>query len=359
MAAVAYGERSLTPGIDAFNASVPVDYAKSAAFSPLSFEYDCCVFAEALDPIGRANVSEKLAVMTDFTGAYYPILDAFESMPPSDRLLFSSARTIGVSEISKVNADFKRRVFGTRMNASISLSWPTRGAENWIKAKLDGRMEDFAMPIGKIGHDKYSIVDAAVVMAELPPDAACVSVEEEFRVSPDETKKIPFLKFRSKVDFARTAEKVVLRVPLRGGAFLYLMTPGETKTLADVRKTVTGESILSCTLEPLDATAKGTGSAICELSIPAFDMLTSTEMEKGFEELHIQKGEITYLYPALTGRSAFQSVRFVLGKGDVPDDAVELPAATMKAAFNRPFMFFVYCPDTNTIPVIGQFAGEL
>ena len=52
------------------------------------------------------------------------------------------------------------------------------------------------------------------------------------------------------------------------------------------------------------------------------------------------------------------SVRFILDRGEVPDGVKALPAANMKAVFNRPFVFFVYYPDKNVIPVIGQFTGE-
>lgn len=357
-ACVAFGERSLKPGVDAFNASVPADYGKNVAFSPFSFELDCCMFAEALDPIGRANVSEKLAVMTDFSGAYYPILDMFDEAAASNTFLFASARTIGVSDIPKVNADFKRRVFDMRTNASISLLWPTKGAERWFCAKLDGWMEEFVMPFGKIGSEEYSLVDAAVVVASLGEDAACQTSRQNFRAADGTTEEFPFVTFRAKADFLRNGDKTMLRIPLRGGAFLYLMMPGENKTLADLRKSIVGESMLSTVLEPLDPNVKGTGSAVCEVSLPKLDFIATTDMEKGFEALGIQQNEITYLYPALSKRTAFQCARFILREGDVADGAATLPAATDKTTFNRPFVFFVYCPEKNVIPVIGQFTGK-
>ena len=358
VAAVSFGERSLKPGIDAFNASVPADSTETMMFSPFSFELDCCMFGEALDPVGRANVSERLSVMTDFNGAYHPILDDFDEMALSNRLFFTSARTIGLYEIGKVNADFKRRVFDMRFNASISLAWPPRGAERWFRAKMDGWMEDFVMPTGRLGLSGYSIVDAAVVLATLLEDADCTASEGNFRPAKGDAKKMPFLKFRAKVDFVRNAEKTMVRIPLRGGAFLYLAMPGEKTSLEALRRSITGDTIHNITLEPIDPGVKGIGTDVCEISVPKFDLITTTDMEKGFAALGIQEKDVTYLYPQLVRRSSFQSVRFILDKGEVPDGVKVLPAANMKAVFNRPFVFFVYYPDKNVIPVIGQFTGE-
>lgn len=359
MAAASFGERSLKAGIDAFNAAVPQDSTKTVAFSPLAFELDCCVFAEALDPIGRANVSEKLSVKTDFDGAYAPIFETFDNMPETNRVFFASARTIGVTDISKVNADFKRRVFDMSMSASISRLWPQKGAERWFKAKLEGWMEGFVMPLGKLGSHQYSVVDAAVIAAYLQDDAGCVPSETNFRLSNGELKKIPFITFQAKVDFRRNNESALMRVPLRGDAFLYLMIDdNEGNSLAPLRKTIAGDSIHALMLEPIDPNLKGSGSEVCEIALPQFDFISTIDTAKSFEVLGIQEKELTYLYPELSSRSAFQSVRFILDKGNVPEDVEPLSNATTKMTFNRPFLFFVHCPDSNTIPVIGQFTGE-
>lgn len=359
MAVAAFGERSLKPGIDAFNASVPTNSAETVAFSPFSFELDCCVFAEALDPIGRANVSEKLSVMSDFTTAYYPILDTFEEMATSNNLVFLSARTLGVNEISRVNAEFKRRLFELKMNSSISLPCPHKGAERWIKAKLDGRMEDFAMPLGKSNHYQYQLVDAAVVSVALLPDADCGTSEGNFRKDDGELVKIPFLTFRARVDYLKTAEKTIIRIPLRGGAFLYVMMPEGEASLTDIRNAITGSSIHPLTLEPFDPGLRGTGKGVCEISIPKMDFISTVDFEKGMEALGIPQQDILYLYPDLRLRSAHQAVRFILNEGNVPQDNKEVVGtATFKTSFNRPFLFFVYFPEVNVITVIGQFTGK-
>ena len=359
IAGASFGERSLKAGIDAFNAAVPQDSSNTLAFSPLAFELDCCVFAEALDPIGRANVSEKLSVKTDFDGAYAPIFESFGNMPETNRIFFTSARTIGVTDISKVNADFKRRVFEMSMNASISRIWPLKGAERWFQAKLDGWMEDFVMPLGKLGSHQYSVVDAAVISAYLPDDAGCVPSEANFRLNGGELKKIPFITFQAKVDFRRNKESTFIRVPLRGESYLYLMMPtDEGNSLAPLRKKIAGDSIHALMLEPIDPNIKESGSEVCEISLPKFDFISTTNIAKSFDVLGIQEKELLYLYPELISRSAFQSVRFILDKGNVPEDLEPLSNATTKMTFNRPFLFFVHCPDSNTIPVIGQFTGE-
>ena len=358
LAAAAFAERSLTPGIEAFNACVPAESENGVAFSPFAFELDCCMFAEALDPVGRANVSEKLAVMSDFAAAYDPVIDTLQAMPPTNRIFFSSARTIGVMDIPKVNAEFKRRLFQMRTNASISRLWPARGAERWFQAMLDGWMEDFVMPVGKIGNEEYTVVDATVVAAQTLDNADATTSDAKFKKSSGGDVKIPFLKFRAKADFVRDAEKVVVRIPLRGDAFLYVLMPRGKTTLADVRRSITGETIIMRTLEPLDATQKGYGSGVCEVSIPKLDTFTTTETENGFAALKIQAKEILYLYPALLHRTAYQVVRFILDAGEVPEKPDVLPAATEKLTFDRPFVFFVYHPGKNFIPVVGQFTGE-
>lgn len=359
MAVAAFGERSLKPGIDAFNASVPTNFEESVVFSPFSFELDCCVFAEALDPIGRANISEKLSVMSDFTTAYYPILDEFEKTAASNDFVFLSARTIGVNDIPRVNAEFKKRLFELRMNSSISLPWPHKGAERWLKAKLDGWMEDFVMPVGKRNYYQYQIVDAAVVSTALLPDSDCTTAEGNFRKADGEIVKIPFLNFRARVDYLRTPEKTLMRIPLRGGAFLYVMMPEGDATLADVRKSITGDSIHPLTLEPLDPIVRGTGKGVCEISLPKMDFIATADFENGLEALGIPEKDILYLYPGLLSRYAHQSVRFVFDEGKISQDDKEVVGvATLKAMFNRPFVFFVYFPERNVIPVIGQFTGK-
>lgn len=359
VAAAAFGERSLKAGIDAFNAAVLADTAGDVAFSPLSFDLDCCMLAEALDPIARANVSEKLSVMTDFAGAYNPVLDYFEDAVPSNKVEFLSARTIGVTELPKVNADFRTRVFGMRSNASVSLLWPTDGAKYWIRAKLDGRMEEFLMPDVKIGAETYSFVDAAFVGAKLPAGVSSVREEGNFRLQDGTLCKLPFCKFRVKVDFCRLADCAMMRIPLCDGAFLYVMVPHEGRSLADLRAKITGDAIRTLLLSPIDPDIKGSGSAVCDVSIPAIDIMAESDIEKGFGAIGIPESGIQYLYSTLARRQSFQTVRFLFD-GAAADGAAAKPApeAESKAVLNRPFVYFVHVPECNVIPVIGQFAGR-
>ena len=356
----AFGERSLAPGLEAFNACVAADAKDSFAFSPFSFELDCWMMGEALDPIGRANVSEKLAVMSDPTIAYGPILDAFEQAPATNRVFFLSARTIGVSDVSKVNADFRRRVFEMRGNASISQLWPTLGAERWLSAKLDGWMDDFTMPIVKVNSTDYTLVDAAAVAAYIPEGTGCFTKNSRFRKLDGSDAVIPFLNFRANADFIRRDDYISVRVGLRGDAFLYIMLPNGKKTLADVRKHIVPDRIKTLLLEVLDKDEKGNGSSMCELSIPQIDTTSKTLLEPAFSVLGIPEGDITYLYSQLKKRTSLQCTRFLLDQGEQPqaDEAANTKPLQSRAMFNRPFIYFIYLPEYNAIPVIGQFTGQ-
>ncbi len=356
-AVVANGGRSTGVGIDAFNLAVPPGVAQTKAFSPLSFELDACLMADALEPISRANVLEKLGVSTDFGSIYNPILDELGAAPSTNRLFFLSARTIGVYEPGRVNPEFKRRVFDMRMNASISLLWPTRGAERWLKACMDGLMEDFAMPLGKVGIGEYGFVDVAAVVAQLPPDAACVTVEGDFRSGSGDGAKTKFLKFRAKTDYFRSADHTTMRLPLRGGAFLYLVAPGEKGSFVNLRKALDGGALRTFMSEPVDPGEKGSGSTVCEISLPVLDLYSQTGLNHPFAMAGVPEGGVTYLYKDLNRRSSFQCLRFRLEPGDVPEGTEDAAAAKSKAVFNRPFVFFIHVPELDIVPAIGQFTG--
>lgn len=357
--AVAHGERRIDFGIDAFNASVPESSTASVAFSPFAFELDCSLMAEALDPIGRANVSEALSIMSDFSNVYDPIVDALAEAPETNRVHFLSARTIGVPDPDKVKTDFRRRAFEMRINASISLQWPTKGAERWIMAKLEGNMDDWQIPLGKVGPTEYTLVDATFVEASLPADSSAAAEEGSFARPDGTVAKLPFARCWVKADLVERDDYISLRMPLRGGAFLYVLSPAQGKTLADVRKHLTGKSIANILLEMLDATEKKAASGLCEVHIPRFDVSSRCELESAFAKAKVPEGGITYLYPELTRRTSFQCVRFKLGDDGIAPSGTppDTRATAHRAIFNRPFVYLVHMPEFNAIAAIGQFTG--
>ncbi len=355
-----HAERRLGFGIDAYNVSFPIQDPKNQLFSPLAFELDCCVMADALDPIGRANVAEALSLHSDFDNVYTPILDALEKAPETNQLYFSSARAIAVTEPEKVNVEYRKRLLDSRFNGAIGRLWPTSGIENWMKAKLDGKIDDWLIPLPKVGYAEYCVIDASVVEMHLPSDIVAVEETLSFKKIDGTSVKTPFVRFNINAQYARTPSYTSVRIPMKGGAFFYAFMPSPPHTVADVRRSITPETIAKIINEPLDPGVQDNGTAYCEIHLPRFALDGKCSLEKAFTISKVPVTDITYFYKQLKHRTSWQCTRFNfklphLAPATTPP---EPEAIRNRALFIRPFFFFIYVPEIDAIPVIGQYMGE-
>ncbi|MBR0197227.1 MAG: hypothetical protein IJQ34_03755 [Kiritimatiellae bacterium] len=357
----AFAERSSIFGVEAYNANFPArDIKTNTLFSPLALEHDCCTLAEAFDSIGRANVAEKLGVMTDFPSVYGPIIESFANADETNRVEFISARAICVKDSSKADKEYRRKIFELN-GSSVCSAWPTIGVERWFRAKMDGNMEDYLVPASKITSTGYTLLDVDYIGAEFPDDVKVEDLTADF--TKDEMKKtLPFLKISTSLVFRYDDGILSLKIPLKGGADLYIFTTTNEKPLSDVRKVVNGDNFKSIIYNHQPVEGRGAKESSFDLYLPKIDYTSSCDLDKALDFANVAESGFQSLDKALRKRVSRQTARLNISKSKFPKqpEAQELQVNSKRKrmVIDRPFLFFIHMNEFDLIPAIGEFLGE-
>lgn len=354
--------RSCAFGVDAFNASIPANAPENALFSPYSFELDCVALAEAFDSIGRANIAERMGVLTDFEGLFQPLIERYEGENATNGIHIVTARTLCLPNVELANIDYRQRIWDMS-RTSVCFRWPTLGAESWLKAKMDGEMEDFSMPsASKAESTHYSFVDLVAVRAAIPRLEDAVDGPATFRLAEGKAVTLPFVKLCREVAFRKTPLYQAIRLELENGALMYLAQPAKSKSLSDVRSAISGDNIADFFAAFDSITLADCGTAKANIFIPCFTATTKTDLAKAFIMAKVPQSGFVNIANTLVKRDAMQCVKFSLqlgeGGSNEGSDAAKPQAKLPVFAFNSPFFFIVRFPDTEVSPVIGQFTGK-
>lgn len=311
--------RSVGFGVDAFNRVVASSVTRESAFSPLSFEIDCVLLAEAVDPIRRAIFSSALGVMDDFASEYGVLARVPFESPGTNGLDVAWSHALLVDNPYRVDPAYRiamQSVYGVE----ISSIRRAAGVEAWIRTRFSGDFDDWTMPALPKG-GVYALEDIVSLTAHVSPSNGWK------RVCPTH---------------------VVYRQPLVGGTDFYALVPKPGRSVSSIRGRLTSVSlpeILSLSSALVDPPVP------LRLAMPAVDFVTTNELAGAFTYFRFPTGALKTFPPETKPALLRQTMRFRL---KVPPETDEAEAERLEG----PFLFFVHDPEAQTLPVVGIIPGK-
>ena len=302
-----FGARSLGFGVEAFNSAVPAEAKNSLVFSPLSFEFDSVIMADAYEPITKAHIAETLGVLSDLVVTYEPLMRYYNETAATNHITFLSARAFLVPDYDKVSAAYRQE---TQRNygAEVAIRFPPQGPQTWFRTKLDGMFEDFELPPNVAAMEVNSFYDVLYVSVEAEGEKVTGKVT-------------PYAKFDLE------------KIPLQGEAELYIARPKEGVSLAELRNEISEANI--------DELVNVVGESKV-LTVPYISLTSNLNIARPMQKFQFPTSGYLRLNGGLKGREFHQYCRF------------RLNGRKSKAAM----VFFVYHRPTNSILVMGQTTGK-
>lgn len=327
-----------TPGfsMSAFNAAVPASNV-NVAFSPIAYEFDCVVISEAFDSIKRAKYVETLGALVGYDSVYKPLMK--RCAESTNGVAFVSTRAFLTPSFNMVDAKFRTFIQNEYGAHACGLRPSSKGAECFLRASMDGEMDDFSIS-GKV------TISPEVSFCDL------VSVRAEMKLGV------------RNADLWNARRFTMLRLAIADGFCFYAAMPNEGETLDSIRGSFAADK-----LEEALSVFRAVGDpnvyrGYVDISIPKMSIDSSVDLMPAFKSAQLPLGGFKELKmgPDTPLAHVWQRTRFTLDEGGSDETSVEdgkpRPAAVDRSfACNRPFLFFVYHEPTRTIPVAGVHAG--
>ena len=340
---------------DSFNRVYPAGYAKDAVFSPMAFEIDCVVFAESMDTLGKAHVAETMGVLVDLEGVYGPLLREFDNR--TNGFSFVSARAFCVPDVRVASPAFRQQLQRELRVETCNLI-PKEGIEAWLRATMDGEMDDFEVPMPVVVSDRFAYYDLVSVKAEFEQPFPAAGVKRlPFRLQDGNTVEANFLTDVREVDAWECKEYVLVRLPLKGGCGFYAMLPKGNVAVADVKGDISSLEIDRLVSSVKSLTDRGTTHSKAYIALPELRMTSRFDVSAVMRYYKFQYAGLVRVAGLRPPKEIVQVARFSVGGTDESREAVEAPQGVPSLVFDRPFVFFVYHEGTGTIPVAGQYTG--
>ena len=367
VAAEACAVRHIGFEADAFNRVYPASYKNTFVFSPVSFEIDCVLIAETLETIPKANVASMMGVLIDFPSAYCPVLNSIEVA--TNGFSFIAARGFCVPEIRRTDVNLRTKL-QREYRAEVMRVLPKDGAEAWFKASMDGEMDGFEIPTSAVRPDRCSFFDlVSVSVAWRDPFPSANTRMLPFMVGgTTNTVEVAFMSDVRIADTWETKEYTLLMLPLKDGSEFFALLPKDGYSTSDARADMTSVEIGNLISITAPGSLPGAVHGPCVIAIPRLEMSSRNSFAGALRYFRVPMSGLS----GLTGDTPVQGGEFVqfakfslmeCGRGEKPlkekdsEDIVPVTADTKKLVFDRPFLFFVYHPETATILVAGQFTG--
>jgi len=348
-------------GADVFNVLVPSEQGTSVAFSPVSFELDCAVFAEAMETIPRAAVSETLGSLIGLESTYAPLLEALTNPTNDLPLLMARAFCLPDERLGQpVLRDQLYRTYGT----AVCRLYPKTGAEAWLRATMEGRFEGFKIGIDLARSDRYSFYDLVSFRTDwLRPFPSSATKRLEFARDKGEKEMCEFVCDTRVCDFWESADGVLLRLPLRGGADFYALLPSAKRTLADLRGDFSSVGVEDLLAVTKSVTARGVTHGLAEVALPKMALESRHNLMPALTAFRIPVASLRRLGVNAV-RDVVQCVKFTLDEAEygvavTPSAEGSGSPVEKRIVFNRPFLFFIHHPPTASLLVAGIFDGSV
>lgn len=349
--------------IDAFNMACSPSNRAGVVFSPLSFEIDGIVFAEASDTITRANVSESIGILSGFEGVYSPLIESFDGR--TNGLSVIMARAFCVPDLRYVQpaiSQYIQRLY----RAETCCTLPKNGTESWFKAAMDGEMEDFVVPSEAASLKHYAFHDAVSVGCEwLEPFPTNNSRRLQFMAWDGSVVERDFMVDLREMDVCDTSIYTAVRIPLRDECEFVAVLPQSGFSLLDVRATFSRNTIDNLFNAFRSLTEGGVSHCPVAILLPKLDVASTVDLLDVMLKLKFPT-KLPKMVGDATPSVIRQLVRFRLceyGLDEEPlaekplEKQIRATATTRKIVFNRPFVFFVHHIPTATMPIAGVYAG--
>ncbi|MBR4354595.1 MAG: hypothetical protein IKP97_04775 [Kiritimatiellae bacterium] len=358
--------------MEAFNAGVPAETLESKVFSPLGFELDSVMMANAFEPIAKSHFAETLGVLTGLEGTYVPILRHLREVSSTNRLSYVSARAFLVPDFRKVSAAYAQDL-QRDFQGEVTLAFPKEGAECWFRAMMEGDMEDFEIPMDTAKSERNSFYELASVH---------ISWAEPFPVG--NRRKKAFLpneadfKTRVLTDMMCDIREVELytgktytmgRLPMADGAWFYAVLPHSGTSLKAVREQLTEKNFgdLLVMMDSITETGIYKGPAV--VAIPTMDQTSVNDLTGAMGHFKFPVQGYLKLNGDIPGRDFRQVVRFRLDEQGVDAEPLKDKPQEQQVhldkgkeihslVLNRPFLYFIYHEPTKSVIVMGQYTGR-
>lgn len=350
-------------GLDAFNRAISAAVRGNAVFSPISFEFDCVIFSEAFDALTRAKIAETIGVLNGLEGVYAPIAEGLGQLN-DDHVLFRRASAFCLPDERKATAAYRKWLQQSFASEAFSMDF-RKGAECWFRTRLDGAMEDFAIPDDALSARHYSFFDLIVFRCRVdavPCATALVAKEKFYPEGEQQASSLDFVTQRKTVDIWKRKNNTVVRMPISNDLSFFAIMPDEKHSIRSMRNLLTSSTIVDIMSGIKSVTEEGITHGRTDVHVPVMDVTTESDLRLPFNYFRIPLSGMERMDASLNPRKVSQLVRFQLLPSEVasiPDDGAtdtELPGSTF--SLDRPFLFFVYHEKTQTIPVAGQFTGK-
>lgn len=364
-ASCAEAGRSVGLGADAFTRLTSAN-DKNVAFSPVSFELDAVMFANAADTITRANMVETMGVLNELASVYVPIYRDLNDNTITDGCSYVSARAFCVPAPRSVAPAFRQRL-QEEYSANVLPIFPKEGTECWFKAMMDGDMEDFEIPGSVAVRNRFAYYDlVSLSLAWAEPFPTENTKERVFETIDGKKIKLPMICDSRIASTWENSRMSVLKLPMAEGYHFYALKPRGKATIEDVKKELTAERI-SIVLSIMNSvTEDGVNNGPVAIVMPKFDLKSSLEISSAMQSFHFPTGNLKELGENLAGSEIVQITRFRFDENGVgealekkdPKDEVKVDQKTRKMIFNRPFVYFVYSEKHDALIVAGQYTGK-
>lgn len=354
-------------GADAFNAAVPAGTSGNAVFSPYSFEIGCVALSDAFDSITKAHFSETIGVLSDISDMYGEMMARIRDAAMStNRFSVLTARAICIPEAQMASVPYRREL-QSKFSVEVCSGTRLTGAECWLRAAMDGEMEDFQIPLGAISTGTYAMYDlVSVRFSWQEPFPTSGTRNIRFRLADGTFRDVESMCDVRCADVWRNRRFSMLRLPLADGAWFYALLPAEGLSLGDIRGEFSSERVDVLLAVMKSVTVFGVSHGAVSVAVPKMDMTTDMDVSGVFQRFKFPLKGFERMDARMRPSAVRQRVRFRMDEQGLDSEplaardvatAVHADADAQKFALDRPFLFFIYHEPTGTIPVAGQFTG--
>lgn len=343
-----FAGRSVAFGVEAFNNAVQMDAKGDVVFSPIGFEIDSAIMADAFDPITKAHFAETLGVLTGIEAAYSSLYRDFAAAA-TNGVSFKSARAFLVPDYRKVSAAY-RQDLERNYRAEVCFLFPKTGAEAWIRSELDGEMEDFAIPHEATRNERNSFFEAL---------SCHIGWAEPF---PTENIRNSMMFDAREMDICETGDWTMGRIPMADGAAFYALMPKKGVDFAKVREAVNEKTIRELVLKHKSLVDALVYHGPVVVGVPKMEIVSNTDIAPALNHFKFPVKGYIRLNGDLPGREYRQVCRLRLDERGASGETIaaksedkqtRVDSSTRKFILSGRFLFFIYHERTDSILVMG------
>lgn len=328
----------------------------SALTSPYGFELDAALFSEGFDPIAKAGFAEALGVLIGYDSVYFPMMAALEAAATNGFKVLS-ARAFLVPEMRFVSPAYRAQLHFEYAAAVGAMRPDYRGIESWLKAKVDGEMEDFAIPPEVTVEDRISFFDleSVAVKAAKPYDRRALCLMDFTRADGARV-KVEALCDRREFGLYEAEDYQLFRLALADNGEFYALMPKAGAAAANIAREFSRERFEELVAVFDSVSNPKVRSVEAVLSIPRFDETCEFDLSQAFMAAKMPIKGFKTINNGYSPKRMLQRIRFRLAEPSAND--AETVAEGDGYRLDRPFVFFVYHRPTEAVVVLGKYDGR-